>query len=374
MSEKRQDTLAGLLRLGTCLLLLDAAAFGRSGRLLGRDSQSKPSAPSSAARLAEDGSAVIVSTGLAPDGRGFGGPVPVEVRIRDGLVAGVAPILPNDETPMFFALLDEAGLWKAWNGLPPAVAATSRVDAVTGATFSSRAAIANVRAALASAVAEGAGAPPASAAAPPSAKSLAALAVILAAAILPLFTGSRTVRTVLLLLDVAVLGFWSGLFLSTARLVGWAGSGLPRDGTGFACAAVLLAMAFVYPLFGRRSHYCLNACPFGAAQELAGRIPVRKWRLSPRLAAGLTTARRVLWGLLMLSLWTGLWAGWLDLELFSVFAFGVARPLVIGLAAAVLVLSVFVPRPYCRFACPTGTLFKLAESNQAEPDRKEPRP
>ena len=33
------------------------------------------------------------------------------------------------------------------------------------------------------------------------------------------------------------------------------------------------------------------------------------------------------------------------------------------IAAAFVTLSVFVPRPYCRFACPTGTLFKLAEAN-----------
>ena len=93
---------------------------------------------------------VVDSTGLAPRARGFGGPVPVEVEITNGAVARVAPKMPNGESPMFFEMLEEAGLWNAWDGLPVKVAATARVDAVTSATFSSSAAIANVRAALAS--------------------------------------------------------------------------------------------------------------------------------------------------------------------------------------------------------------------------------
>ncbi|MBQ7722075.1 MAG: FMN-binding protein [Kiritimatiellae bacterium] len=99
---------------------------------------------------------VIDSTGLVPGVKGFGGPVPVEVEVKDGRVARVAPKLPNDETPGFFKRLEEAGLWRIWDGMPVEVAATAHVDAVTGATYSSDAAIANVRAALAVALPQGA--------------------------------------------------------------------------------------------------------------------------------------------------------------------------------------------------------------------------
>ena len=102
-----------------------------------------PAAPAGA------GATVIDSTGLLPGVKGFGGPVPVEVEVKDGHVVRVAPKLPNEETPGFFQRLADAGLWRAWDGLPVEVAATSRVDAVTGATYSSEAPIANVRAALA---------------------------------------------------------------------------------------------------------------------------------------------------------------------------------------------------------------------------------
>lgn len=117
-------------------------------------------APESAA-AAPAGAAVFDSTGLVPGVRGYGGPVPVEVEVRDGRVARVAPKLPNDETPAFFGRLEEKGFWRSWDGLPVEVAATSRVDAVTGATYSSEAAIANVRAALAIASGGTLAAPPA---------------------------------------------------------------------------------------------------------------------------------------------------------------------------------------------------------------------
>ena len=113
--------------------------------------------------------------------------------------------------------------------------------------------------------------------------NLAILAVLLLAAVVPLFTKSRRWRTVQLWLDVAVLGLWTGSFLSTARLVGWAGSGLPGGVFEWTHALLLLSMALLYPVFGRPSHYCLHVCPFGAAQELAGRLPVRKRTLPPRL-------------------------------------------------------------------------------------------
>ena len=203
----------------------------------------------------------------------------------------------------------------------------------------------------------------------PPAKA-ATLLVLLAAAVVPLLTKSRRWRTVQLVADIAVLGLWSGAFLSTARLVGWAGSGLPGAPEDFAIAILLLGVAFLWPLFGRPSHYCLWICPFGAAQELAGRAPCRKWRLSPKTLTGLTLFRRLLWAALMLSLWCFDWSRWMGWELFGAFAWRAAPPILAGLAAAAIALSVFIPRAYCRFVCPTGTLLKLAEANQKDDNPK----
>ena len=48
-------------------------------------------------------------------------------------------------------------------------------------------------------------------------------------------------------------------------------------------------------------------------------------------------------------------------EVFSAFIFQTASVFVLALGGVFLLLSFFVARPYCRFVCPTGTLFKIAE-------------
>ena len=200
----------------------------------------------------------------------------------------------------------------------------------------------------------------------PSPATVAALAVLVAAAVLPLFprTRGKGWRTALLVLDVAVLGVWNGLFLSLDRLLGWAASGLPGTPADAAAALLLLAMGFLYPLAGKSSHYCLHVCPFGACQELAARLPVKRLAVPPGVARALSWARRGLWAGIMLSLWCGLAAPWTGWELFGAFAWRAVPPLVAALAVGAVAVSAFVPRAYCRFACPTGTLLKIAESRE----------
>lgn len=198
------------------------------------------------------------------------------------------------------------------------------------------------------------------------ARRAAAGLVLLAAAFVPLFTRSRGYRIVQLVLDVAVLGFWNVIFLSSSRLVGWVGSGIHAAPLDFAVALLLLAMAFAWPLFGRNSHYCLWACPFGAAQELAGRLGPGTARLSRAAESRLATFRRALWAALMLAAVCAGWSSWMEWELFAAFAWKVAPPLMLALSCAFVALSAFVHRPYCRFVCPTGTLLKLSEANNPE--------
>ena len=369
-----------MCRLAACALVLAAASLAQRSAKAPAPEETAGGAPPAAeaenqepGAPAREGSLTVDSAALSPDVIGYGGPVPVIVRVDDGLVASVEPKLPNDETPMFFDLLEEEGLWNAWNGLPPDVAATTRVDAVASATYSSSAAIANARAAFAAAAASLASGEGGAAALPPAAppaaaqggrtpvRPLATLVVLLLAATVPLVSNSRRLRTVQLGLDVAVLGVWSGTFLSTARLLGWARSGLPRAPAEQAAAALLLATAFLWPaLFGRRSHYCLNVCPFGAAQQLAARLPTPKWTPPPMLLRALSIFRIALWIALMALLVCGLSSRWLGWELFGAFAWRAAPPLVLAFAALFVALSAFVPRPYCRFVCPTGVLLGIA--------------
>lgn len=69
---------------------------------------------------------------------GFAGPTPLEITLdASGRIADVK-LLPNKDTPQYLQKAIDGGLLKAWNGLTPKEALAKPVDAVTGATFSSR--------------------------------------------------------------------------------------------------------------------------------------------------------------------------------------------------------------------------------------------
>ena len=96
---------------------------------------------------------VVNTTELCKDVVGYNGPTPLKITIVDNVVASVEA-LPNVETPRFFDLVLAGGLLNAVVGKTPAEAADMPLDAVSGATYSSNAVIANLRAGLKSAVKE----------------------------------------------------------------------------------------------------------------------------------------------------------------------------------------------------------------------------
>jgi Na+-translocating ferredoxin:NAD+ oxidoreductase RnfG subunit len=95
-------------------------------------------------RKEKGGVVIINTTALCSGVKGFAGPTPVEITIKKGKVQSVKP-LANNETPKYFMRLSNENLWNKWNGLTPKQASVKDIDAVTGATYSSRAVIQNVR-------------------------------------------------------------------------------------------------------------------------------------------------------------------------------------------------------------------------------------
>ena len=102
--------------------------------------------PRNAKKAAAD-TLVVNTTDLCKDVIGYDGPTPLKITIVKGVVSKVEA-LPNTETPRFFDLVVESGLLKSVVGKTPAEAAKMRLDAVTGATYSSEAVIQNLRAGL----------------------------------------------------------------------------------------------------------------------------------------------------------------------------------------------------------------------------------
>jgi len=86
----------------------------------------------------------INTTNIGAQYFGYGGPCPVEISVFQGKIAKIVA-LPNDETPRFFQRVLDSGLLERLNGLTVEEARTVKLDAVSGATYSSTAIIENIR-------------------------------------------------------------------------------------------------------------------------------------------------------------------------------------------------------------------------------------
>lgn len=372
VKRQRKGIVIRLLSLIVVMLVLSAAAILRDGRIFGHDLRQTHAAVASVAQGSDtlevqpDGTFVVNTRVLAKDVQGYGGPVPLKIHIdKDGRLTAIEAE-PNAESPSFFDRAKE--LFSRWQGKTIDEAMAEDVDAVSGATFSSKAIIRNVQRGLAYAkqhgLADGGkGAQKESAehtvATGWTLGSIVALIAVLLGAIVPLFTNNRRLHLVQLAVNVVVLGLWTGTFVSYTLFLRLFAGGVSLSAIGTLAAPLLmLIVALLYPLAGKSGHYCAHVCPFGSAQELAGKLSRRKLRITPRVLRVLTALRNLLWGVLMALLLTGICTAWIDYELFTAFIYSSASVWVILLAVLFLVLSVWVPRPYCRFVCPTGALMK----------------
>ena len=86
----------------------------------------------------------VNTTELAADVLGFNGPTPVEISICKGVITDIK-VLPNQETPRFLQTVLESGLLKSLIGKTPEEARNAKLDAVTGATYTSTSLIENIR-------------------------------------------------------------------------------------------------------------------------------------------------------------------------------------------------------------------------------------
>ena len=91
----------------------------------------------------EQGMTVINTTTLCADVKGYADATPIKIYIKDGKINKIKT-LHNAETPKFWALIKKEMMPK-WDGMDVKKAAKAKVDAVTGATMSSKALLKNVQ-------------------------------------------------------------------------------------------------------------------------------------------------------------------------------------------------------------------------------------
>lgn len=175
----------------------------------------------------------------------------------------------HSESADFFSTVEKSGLIEAWNGLSPQEAIAKKVDAVSGATMSSTAIIQSVQKAM-SYIENGNVSSKSKFGVLKSLTFWCTFLVVTSGLIVPIYYKGKNFRIIQLILNVAILGFWTGNFVSLSLLVNYFSNGI-----NVATAIIpllLLTATFIYPLFGKTNHYCLWLCPMGSCQELMARL------------------------------------------------------------------------------------------------------
>ena len=177
-----------------------------------------------------------------------------------------------------------------------------------------------------------------------------------------------TLRRISLLLSIAILGFWTNSLLSLSLFCNWL-----TNGVSLAIQLPILiiaALSIILPLVTKKAFYCQYLCPFGAAQEFAGFIKSKDKSLKAKdkslkslsIKANIYKVFSVLRKVILLSLLI-IFALGVGLDLSAVEPFPIFNYQSIGFGVAIfatviLILSIFIKKPWCNYLCPTGTLLE----------------
>lgn len=357
----KNSRLGYVLNMSIAFLLLLTVAVNRSGKIMGidisnlhNDNTSKTEMP--AETVIDDQTRIIHSAAIVKNIAGYGGVVPLDLRIREKRIAGIE-LGKNSESPEFIESVIQTGLLEKWNGLTMEEALQLQVDAVSGATLSSAAIIETVRQTTAYALNNDT---PDTHVSIWNMRSIAGIIVLLLGTVLFLKkNNSPRMRTMQLILNVAVLGIWCGSFLSLNLLVNWLSNGIHLSTA--LVPFMMLVLTVILPFAGKKGSYCNWHCPMGSAQELAGKVIKKKISIPPAIVSKLNMLREAILLLLLFLMWIGVAFELMNYEIFSVFLFRQASVIVMVSATVFMALSLFVNRPYCRFVCPTGALLKFTQ-------------
>ena len=292
---------------------------------------------------------------------GFGGSLRVVVGIdKNGTIAGTE-LGENYESVGFIDNVRDAGFFAKWNGKSVAEAAEAEVDTVSGATMSTRAIKSMV--ALNLSKYSGSEFQANSTETEPLWLEIVVF-LLLAYSLFAFFFPQKTAKFRIFHLAALaiILGFTGGYALSLESFKNWTVSAsialIPE---------VILALAILVPLFTGKNFYCTFVCPFGAVQELFGKIPLPKRNLTPKFMKGAAVFKALLFAAVYVLMIFKVVTDFTVIEPFSAFKFDAAALPALILAASFLILSLFINRPWCRLFCPTGTLLNMfAKKNGGE--------
>lgn len=292
---------------------------------------------------------------------GYGGPLTVLVGIdTKGAILQTA-IVNHKETPSYLTILRGRKFFQQFNGknVDSPLEVGNDIDAVSGATVSSRAIAAAVRQSSHAVGRQQLGLP-----IPPEKRRLIfgtpelAVTALVLAVIIGLGMQIPKLRYLTMAASVGVLGFWLNQAISISNiaslLLGYFPSPFEKPLWYLLIpGSLLLSVVYCRPV------YCYWLCPFGGLQELAAKVGGGKFKCSRQTETYAKRLRLLLaWIALMLAfLWQNPGLG--SYEPFAT-VFGLQ-----GVGAQWFLLpvavfaSMFIYRFWCRYFCPVGVAMEV---------------
>lgn len=287
---------------------------------------------------------------------GYNGSIPLTIYLDEDDIIEEVVLCDNKESKSYIKKVVNSGLLDEWDGLSLEEAIEEKVDAVSGCTFSSSAIIESMRTRM-SVFAE----QESSFFAWDRSLLLRQVAILITTvlALICFFRPqkSKSLRIITLVLSICILGFWTNSLLSLALFCNWLINGVSLS---IQIPILIVAiLSLVLPLVTKKSFYCQYLCPFGALQEFVGHIGSKKIVVSAKVFKFFTFFRKIDLLLLLVLVAFGVGLDLSTVEPFPVFnyqsiGFGVAI-----FAAVIILLSIFIKKPWCNFLCPTGTLLEV---------------
>ncbi|NLR93515.1 FMN-binding protein [Flammeovirga agarivorans] len=285
----------------------------------------------------------------ASDVKGFAGEVPLLISYNNDSIIHRMTLLQHNESDEYMEYIVDDKLLDSWNGLPFDRAMYLDVDGITSATETSDGIIETVQVTLSELTGKKL-----------HKKGMSwleiiqfvlSMATIIFGLIVCYYKPMKSYRTTLLVMVVIVLGFMYQKMISISLLHGWVIHGISISSNFI--SLVLIVLSLVLPLTTKKQFYCHYMCPFGAAQELAGKVSPFQKRNMNWLKVRSLPVQTVVSILLIGSILIGYYPELSYVEPFPSFSVRVVSGWMLGFGALFIGLSLFYSKPWCK-VCPTG--------------------